>query len=182
MSTKKNRIGLITGMIREGKVTSQDQLQQLLLAEGVSVTQATLSRDLRQIGATRHCDPDGRMYYALPETGLMNGAEETTFLMELPPTVTGQRERFGNALLSVAVSRNMVVLKTRPGYASGLAVEIDMIGSPYILGTVSGGDTVMMVMHESLNKEKIKQLLTTFIPSTIINSIGKTSTGTTDND
>lgn len=178
MNTRKSRIGLIADMIRKGKVGSQEQLQQLLSAEGVTVTQATLSRDLRQLGATRRPDADGKAYYYLPEDEMPS--EDAA--IELPLAVSGQRERFGNALLSAAISRNMVVLKTRPGYASGLAVEIDMIGSPYVLGTIAGGDTVMMVMHDALSKNQIKQLLATFIPLAIINSTEKLSTGSINND
>ncbi|MDE6266814.1 MAG: hypothetical protein K2M07_05625 [Muribaculaceae bacterium] len=169
MSTRKDRIGLITSMIRNGRIVSQEQLQHLLEAEGVKVTQATLSRDLRMIGATRRCAPEGKSYYSMPEQ-VSNEYIEADFPLDLPVVVSGLRERFGEELLSVAISRNIVVLKTRPGYASGLAVEIDFIGSPYILGTVAGADTVLMVLHEGLSKEKIRQLLMTFIPSTIINS------------
>ncbi|MBD5249480.1 MAG: hypothetical protein HDS58_05240 [Barnesiella sp.] len=168
MNTRKDRIGLITKLIRTYNVASQEHLQKLLESEGVKVTQATLSRDLRMIGASRRCDSEGKSYYFMPES-VSNQYIEADFPLELPMIASGLRERFGDALLTVAISLNMVVLKTRPGYATGLAVEIDAIGSPYILGTVAGADTVLMVMHESLTKEKIRQLLTTFIPSTIIN-------------
>ncbi|MDE7154568.1 MAG: hypothetical protein K2O00_09055 [Muribaculaceae bacterium] len=174
MNGRKDRIELITGLIRDGKVTSQEQLRDLLESEGVSVTQATLSRDLRMLGATRRFDQDGKPGYVLPE-GLQSEsrmADEPQ--LELPPILSGQREMFADTLLSAAVSRNMAVLKTRPGHATGVAVEIDSIGSPYILGTIAGGDTVMMVIDDSLDKGQIMELLATFIPPTIINTTGIT--------
>lgn len=170
MNVRKERIELITGLIRDGKVMSQEQLRDLLESHGVTVTQATLSRDLRMIGATRRFDSDGRPGYVLPESENRRGAEPVQ--LDLPSILNGQREMFADTLLSVAVSRNMAVLKTRPGHATGVAVEIDMIGSPYILGTIAGGDTVMLVLDDTLDKDNIMQLLSTFIPPTIVNRKG----------
>lgn len=174
MSSKSSRISLITDIIKREHVGSQEQLQQLLAQEGVEVAQATLSRDLRGIGAVRAQTSKGEMYYTIPSVKPSAASQ-----MQFPSALTGQKERFGNAVLSVAVSNNIVVLKTRPGYASGLAFDIDMMRSPYILGTVPGADTVIMVLDEKLSKANIVELLLSFIPTSIINASITSSTGTT---
>ena len=75
-------------------------------------------------------------------------------------------------MLSCAISNNIVVIKTRNGYASGFAYDIDTLRSPHILGTVPGADTVLMVVDAKLKHEQIVELLTSILPPQVIEGLG----------
>jgi transcriptional regulator of arginine metabolism len=119
--------------LREGLAATQDEIVKRLVAEGFSATQATISRDLDDIGAVRRHD-NGHIVYALPDR---NG----------PPVGFGQRV-FGELVRSVAASGNLVVVRTFPGMASTVAAVLDSSAIAGILGTIAGDDTVLVVAEE----------------------------------
>ena len=136
-ATKAARQARIATLLVSTQVHSQGELVALLAAEGFLVTQATLSRDLEDIGAVKNRAPDGALIYAMPhdERGHPVEAEQAT--------------RLGRALEDLLVSAeaagNVVVLRTPPAGANMLASALDRAGLPGVAGTVAGDDTVLLV-------------------------------------
>jgi transcriptional regulator of arginine metabolism len=115
-------------------VRSQAQLAALLAAEGLAVTQATLSRDLEELGAVKLRRPGSGAAYAMPDGpgGVPGGAVRLDRLLE-------------DLLVSAEASANLAVLRTPPGGAHLLASAVDRAGLSEVLGTVAGDDTVLVV-------------------------------------
>ncbi len=147
----------------EPPVRSQEELAERLAQRGVRVTQATLSRDLEELGAVRLRAADGALVYALPSEaggpGSMPGgvaeAAEAASPDRRPADPGGQEPpssrlaRFASELLVTAeASGNLVVLRTPAGAAQFLASAIDHAGWPSILGTVAGDDTVLVIARD----------------------------------
>jgi len=134
--TKAARHARITSILggRGAPVRSQDELAERLLAVGIRVTQATLSRDLEELGAVRLRGPDGALVYALPPED-----EQLTSATEALARTAA------DLLLSAEASGNLVVARTPPGAAQLLASMIDRAGLDTVLGTVAGDDTVLVV-------------------------------------
>jgi transcriptional regulator of arginine metabolism len=139
-------------LVRDGpSVRSQEELADRLAERGVKVTQATLSRDLDELGAVRLRGPDGALVYALPsEPG--NGG--------LGAEPSGRLARVvGELLVGAEASANLVVLRTPAGAAQLLASVIDHAGWPSVLGTVGGGDTVLVITRDPAGGEELAQVL-----------------------
>jgi transcriptional regulator of arginine metabolism len=148
-------IGILTGS--GAPVRSQDELAGRLASYGVRVTQATLSRDLVELGAVRLRGPDGTLVYALPA--------------DIPPTLAVGMNVGLNAatsalargaadlLLSAEASGNLVVVRTPPGAARFLASLIDRADLRAVLGTVAGDDTVLVVARDVSGAELASALL-----------------------
>ena len=128
MRDQERRRSVLLDVLRRNQVRSQGELLNLLAAEGVQVTQATLSRDLRSLGVAK--GPEG---YAAPETATMDRAA---------------RKRLGGLLKShleaMKPAGTLLVLRTEPGYAGPIAAEIDALGLSSVLGTVAGRDAVFV--------------------------------------
>ncbi|MBN2241647.1 MAG: arginine repressor [Acidobacteria bacterium] len=140
--TKKARQGRILEIIRRHSVGSQEQLSLLLGNENVTVTQSTLSRDIRELGLVKV-----RGRYRLPG--------------ETPPAAAGGhlRRALGQYVLSTAVSGNMVVIKTSPGNAHSVGVVLDAAEWPEVLGTVAGDDTIFVLAQSGpLGKKVLERL------------------------
>lgn len=151
------RHGLIAEILARSAVRSQGQLLDLLAAEGVEITQATLSRDLGELGATkvRH----GRaLVYALPGLGgdpTPRPAPDSAFVRERI------RKVCGDLLVSAVPAANQVVLRTPPGAAQYLASALDTTPGLDILGTIAGDDTVLLIMPDPDSATAIVDRLTT---------------------
>ena len=141
--TKAARHGRITELIRGGAIRSQTELAALLRAEGLQTTQATLSRDLEELGALKLRGVDGGApIYAIPEDGAAGRVSGGT----------GRLARlFGELLLSYQASGNLVVLRTPPGAAQFLASAIDRAALTDIIGTIAGDDTILVVARAGLS-------------------------------
>ena len=147
--TKTARLGLITALIRDGAVRSQPELLSLLAARGVSATQATLSRDLDELGAVKLRGVDGGApVYVIPEDGG-------------PRPMAGGTVRLARLLaellVSTAASGNLAVLRTPPGAAQFLASAIDRAGLPDVVGTIAGDDTILVVARDGLTGSALAQ-------------------------
>lgn len=133
MGGKGRRHALIAGLLRERPVRSQEDLKALLERRGVEVTQATLSRDLHEIGVVK--TPEG---YAMP-----SGAEGGVII---EPRRSGHEP--GRALreyvLDIQPAGTLVVLKTGPGRAQALSLELDQARIAGVIGTVAGDDTIFV--------------------------------------
>jgi transcriptional regulator of arginine metabolism len=144
MQTKAGRQARIAALLASVPVRSQTELGRLLADEGVEVTQATLSRDLEEIGAAKVRRPGAGTVYAIPGVEppgptlrALSGAGDVRF------------SRLATELLvSVEASANMAVARTPPGGAHLLASAIDRAGLLEVLGTVAGDDTVIIVTRE----------------------------------
>lgn len=143
MKEKLERQSKISQIIKEQPVYTQDELLKYLKQKGIRVTQATLSRDIQEMGMLQVPGPDGR-HYQLP-------AATTT-----PITSTELTRRFGGYVTDVKQAGNLVVVKTLPGEASGTARLIDGLNLPDVLGTIAGDDTFLIIAK---NKQSIKKVL-----------------------
>jgi transcriptional regulator of arginine metabolism len=144
---KTQRQHRIATLLESHAVTNQAQLVDLLAAEGVVATQATVSRDLDELGAVKVRTGGGESVYAVPE--FEHRVETEDHL----------RRVFGDWVVEVAHSGNLVVVRTPPGSAHVVASAIDRAGLPDIVGTVAGDDTVMVVAAEGIGGAQVAQLL-----------------------
>lgn len=149
MKSNQQRKQLIVDLIKSNFVSNQSQLTQLLAAQGINVTQATLSRDLKMLRISKISTPSGHVY-VLPEN------IELPLVPEAPKP---SRARLRQGVKSVAFSGNIAVIKTRNGYASALAYDIDMSHNSNIVGTISGSDTVFAVVREELTREQVVETI-----------------------
>lgn len=134
MTTKVQRQTLISRLVGDHQVTSQPELIDLLAAEGIEATQATVSRDLEDIGAVKVRVPGGHSMYAIPE-----------FAPDRIAPVDQLRRVMGEWVAEVAMSGNIVVLRTPPGCAHVVASALDRSRVDGLLGTVAGDDTLMCI-------------------------------------
>lgn len=137
MSLKAARQQALAALLRTRQVSSQALVLEHLRAQGFDATQATISRDLDDLGAVKVRGADGRLVYALPEPGGGHGADHDEV-----------RRMLGGSLLAIIPSGNLVVLRTPPGHAAALASTLDRAGIAGVAGTVAGDDTVLVVCTE----------------------------------
>lgn len=138
MTTKVQRQATISRLIGDHEVTNQPQLIQLLGEHGIEATQATVSRDLDDIGAVKVRVPSGNTVYAIPE-----------FAPDRLAPVEQLRRVMGEWVAEVACSGNIVILRTPPGCAHVVASALDRSRIDGLLGTVAGDDTLMCVSAET---------------------------------
>ncbi|MPY93648.1 MAG: arginine repressor [Acidimicrobiia bacterium] len=134
---KAQRQHRIARVLAERPVTSQAQLVDLLGADGVVATQATVSRDLEDLGAIKVRVPGGEAVYAIPE---------------LPSEQVAPHEHLrrvlGDWVVEVRRSHHLIVLRTPPGSAHVVASALDRSGLDGVLGTVAGDDTLLVIVDE----------------------------------
>jgi transcriptional regulator of arginine metabolism len=140
--TMTARRARIRELLTSTDVASQDHLRLLLAAEGVHVTQATLSRDLDRIGAIKDTSRDGAVRYIVP-------ADPVIARLAPPGGMDTAARIVAEVLVSAEAAQNLVVLRTPPGAAMYLAGTLDRAVSDDIVGTVAGDDTVMVVMRSN---------------------------------
>ena len=147
--TKHRRQHLVVRLLADNEVSSQEQLVELLGNEGIAATQATVSRDLEEIGALKVRVPGlDRLVYAVPELPKDQVAP-----------VDHLRRVLGEWVVEIAASGNLVVLRTPPGSAHVVASALDRAGLEGVVGTVAGDDTVLVVATENLGGEALCQRL-----------------------
>ena len=134
----------IVAILAERQVRSQAELAAVLHDEGFSVTQATLSRDLDELGAVKLRSPDGGPpVYVVPE----DGSPLTARGVGADPPQRLAR-MLGDLLVSAVASANLVVLRTPPGASNFLASALDRAGLPEVLGTIAGDDTILVIARD----------------------------------
>ncbi|MEP6816294.1 MAG: arginine repressor [Marmoricola sp.] len=140
--TKNARQQRIVDLLESTQVRSQTELAELLAAAGVSVTQATLSRDLLDLDAVKVRTPSGVLVYAVPAEG-----GDRTPIVARESAASGARlaRLAGELLVSAEASGNLVVLRTPPGAAQFLASALDKADLGGVLGTIAGDDTVLLI-------------------------------------
>jgi len=137
--SKVQRQQTIARLIEQHQVTNQPQLVELLAADGVVATQATVSRDLDDLGAIKVRAAAGETVYAIPELPKDQRAPDDHL-----------RRVFGDWVVEVAASGNLVVLRTPPGSAHVVGSALDRAALPAVLGTVAGDDTLIIVVAEDV--------------------------------
>lgn len=157
MKNKKERLQLIVNLVKKNSIGSQNELAQLLEQNGCKVTQATLSRDLKSMKITKVATNDGGYMYIIPDTNKLHDS----LLMSGQRSMTAHQQV---GFISIKFSGNIAVIKTRNGYAAGLAYDIDMSHSDEVLGTIAGADTVFAIMNENLSHEDAMKFFSRFIP------------------
>jgi transcriptional regulator of arginine metabolism len=141
---KPQRQHRIAKLLEDYAVANQAQLVDLLAADGVEATQATVSRDLEDMGAVKVRVPGGESVYAIPELPRDQIAPEDHL-----------RRVMGEWVVEVGHSQNLVVLRTPPGSAHVVASALDRTGLADVLGTVAGDDTIIVVAAERAGGAKV---------------------------
>lgn len=156
---RQERLAALKGIIRRRRIASQEGLVAELSREGFSVTQATLSRDLRALKVIKVSDEREGYFYALPAERENRGAEAGA------ASGAGDiyREDLKRGILSFDVSLNLGVVKTLPGHANSVAMALDNLGHPEILGTLAGDDTIIIVMRETASKEALSDFFRPYL-------------------
>ncbi|MGI8938506.1 MAG: arginine repressor [Iamia sp.] len=134
---RTQRQHLVTKLLASSQVTSQEQLVELLAAEGVTSTQATVSRDLVDLGAIKVRTAEGESAYAIPELPHEQRAPDDHL-----------RRVFGDWVVEVSATDNIVVLRTPPGSAHVVGSALDRAALPEMAGTVAGDDTLFVVVSD----------------------------------
>lgn len=155
MKIKTSRLETLRMIISSQELSSQEEVLQALAKEGYNITQATLSRDLKQLKVAKAASMNGRYVYVLPN--------ETMYKRVSTPKAASEM-LLTSGFVSLNFSGNMAVIKTRPGYASSIAYNIDSNALPGILGTIAGDDTIFMVIEMGMGNDKIRESLATVIP------------------
>lgn len=156
MKSKNSRLDAIKIIISSKEIGSQEELLQELAKEGFTLTQATLSRDLKQLKVAKAASMNGNYVYVLPNN---------TMYKRMTEPVSAQEMLRYNGFVSIEFSGNLAVIKTRPGYASSLAYDIDNHNFDEIIGTIAGDDTLMLVLREGCTRTKVKNSLSLVIPN-----------------
>jgi len=137
---KIQRHAAILRVVRERRIESQDELREALSADGFVVTQATLSRDIRELGLAKLSDPQGGAYYAHPHRAALRPD-----LAQVLPTL----------LVSVEGVGPLLVLKTASGSAGAVTEALDQAGWSEVMGTIAGDDTVLIIARSPKLRETI---------------------------
>ena len=139
----------ILEIIEKFNISTQEELIEKLLAEGIFATQTTISRDIRQLNLVKGISQDGTYKYIAPkarkgEVGVMKNA-------------------IADSVVSVECAQNLVVVKTSPGMANAVAVGIDALDHPHIVGSVAGDDTLLLVMKDNESSAIVENILKTAV-------------------
>ena len=155
MKVKNNRLEALRLIISSQQLGSQDELLNALQKEGFKLTQATLSRDLKQLKVAKAASMSGNYVYVLPNDTMYKRVSTPNSIREMMK-VPG--------FVSINFSGNMGVIKTRPGYASAIAWNIDHNDIPQILGTIAGDDTIFIVLRDGAKHVDVVDQLSAIIP------------------
>ncbi len=142
--SKRARQGAILEVVRQHRVTSQEALREFLVERGIDVTQATLSRDIRDLRLVKVPGAEGAAHYTLPDEW-----EHTPPLESLLPTL----------FLSAEGTGNLLVLRTMTGGAQAVALGIDWEEWPEVLGTIAGDDTILLILRNAAQMDTVRRRL-----------------------
>jgi transcriptional regulator of arginine metabolism len=141
--TKRARHQAILELVGEYRIASQENLRELLVTRGVDVTQATLSRDIRELRLVKVPDAEGGMVY------------------KLPPEVWDQTPPLRRLLATLFVSAegvgNLLVIKTMTGGAQPVGSALDWEEWPEVLGTVAGDDTILIILRDPSHLQTVQE-------------------------
>ena len=150
MNQKSKRLSIIRKIIRSEYISSQEELIKRLEECGVQITQSTLSRDLKYMHVAKVPHKEKGYIYVLPN----NSRDD----LVISPNITDN-------ITDIAVSGNMCVISTKPGYASAISVPIDNKGISEILGTIAGDNTILLILRDGFDMESLMEQLYMLFPS-----------------
>ena len=156
MKIKNDRLETLRMIISSQELGSQEELLEALKKEGFQLTQATLSRDLKQLKVAKAATMRGNYVYVLPNDTMykrISTPQSIREMMQVP------------GFLSINFSGNIGVIKTRPGYASSIAYNIDNSHIDEILGTIAGDDTILIVIKQGITKDDVVRALNRVVPN-----------------
>ncbi len=151
MNVRQQRLKSIVSILKTQDISNQDELQKALISEGIIITQATLSRDLKHLNVAKVAQYDGTYRYVVSDNALISDS--------VPVPVEMQSEMVKGAVIEVAFSGQFAVVKTRPGYANAVAYDIDVRGNSLVLGTIAGDDTILVIPREGYSREMLGEFL-----------------------
>ena len=158
MKVKKSRLETLRMIISSRELGNQEELLAALQQEGFKLTQATLSRDLKQLKVAKAATMNGNYVYVLPNATMykrVSSPAQIKEMMQVP------------GFISIQFSGNMAVIRTKPGYASSIAYNIDNSEIPYILGTIARDDTTFMVIQENIDEHDVVTALKKVVPNMV---------------
>jgi transcriptional regulator of arginine metabolism len=132
---KRERLATIREVVQQHRVTSQEQLRELLVQRDFDVTQATLSRDIRELRLVKIPDPEGGTYYTLPPESW----DQRPPIARLLPTLYIGAEGTGN----------LIIVRTLAGGAQAVAEALDWEEWPEVMGTLGGDDSILIVLRDA---------------------------------
>lgn len=141
---KSARHEKIIELIRKFDIDTQEELALRLNESGFKVTQATISRDIRALNMTKVTGKDGRSRYAILEGSSPDTGDKYSRVMR-------------DAIVSADAAQNLVVIRTVPGMAMGVAAALDAMKWPEILGSIAGDDTIMCALRNSDEAETVTE-------------------------
>lgn len=150
MKQRTERLLAIREVILNSQVNNQDELLKKVQGKGFEITQATLSRDLKQLKVAKVPLPDGEYVYTIP--GVKNLPDEA-----------GNRF-MAQGWVSIDFSGNLAVIRTKPGFANGIASIIDQRSAYEILGTIAGDDTILIILREGYARASVMTVFSLLFP------------------
>lgn len=149
MKNKKDRIALIREIIQNQCIGSQDELLRALEKRGIAVTQATLSRDLKQMQIVKAATREGGYMYVMPDVAvILKDSASGSVITPQNPHVR-----------SIECSTVLIVIRTKPGHAGVIASDIDNAALPEVMGTLAGDDTVLIVPRGGYTTAQVAEAL-----------------------
>ncbi len=148
---KTKRLLAIEKIIGEARITTQEELLKKLKGKGISCTQATLSRNLRQLGVGRIPDGAGGYRYSLPESTRI--AADSPMRLNIVPVI-----------LDIIEAKGMLIIRTFPGNANNTALYIDNAGRYEVAGTIAGDDTILLIPRDGISSHQLHSCLEIILP------------------
>ena len=155
MKNKKDRISVIRDIVQNQSIGSQEELLAQLQTRGFEVTQATLSRDLKQMQVAKIATREGGYVYVMPDVAAtIKGGIAPHFIQ--PHSMQG--------IVSIECSSVLIVIRTKPGYASSIAYDIDMSEMKEVMGTIAGDDTILVIPRGGYTTTQVAEALCSVLP------------------
>lgn len=155
MRNKKDRLVAIREIIQSQCISNQEELLRELVKRGYEVTQATLSRDLKQMRVSKVATREGGYMYVMPDVA-------STFKGNAAPRFVPKHTVVG--VISIECSNVLIVIRTKPGYASSIAYNLDMSSLPEVMGTLAGDDTVLVIPRAGYTPAQVADALCNALP------------------
>lgn len=150
-SEKENRLRAMVSIIKSKEISTQEELLNELEGQGISCTQATLSRNLRQLRVARITSTDGRLVYSI------NEGDEL-------PLLEGKTSRIFDTVKGYNWAKGMIVIRTYPGFAGAIALAIDRAALDEVAGTIAGDDTILVIPNDGFSFDEIIESLRETLP------------------
>ena len=151
MKNRNERLMEIRRLIGSRNISSQDELDRLLEKQGFTLTQATLSRDLKYLKVAKMPDDQAGYVYILPDKELVVEEAELS-------------DQGLKGLVSLDFAQGMAILKTLPGHASSIAYTLDSLDAYEIAGTIAGDDTILLIPRDGVSRSDLAKLLNIRMP------------------